>query len=544
MISASHEKHLPLSPRAPISLNQQTSYLWQLNHNRHFGEEGVGYRLFVPSTASLPSSSSTWHSHWQNRSSVLRQLLSSSQMPRKAPQRVAEAGGTEEKDVYPWVMARHHNHNYSTIHRLPNEIIYMIIDCLEDDLVGLFCLRQACCHFRLLIKKYDALKAPARSYRDLSADDKDRLCALLRRDQLCAGCLSKCHYNNNATWGPCSVWNGCKFLSWTQELLYCVGCGCLHPSRAFSTSERGKAWDRRVCIGREGVIRLCKHKHIFWTDIEIHVQDSLGRGLQDHGRIPPLYIVCDEDRECHQWSAKGPRVSFQFRTNRTGDILMSMHMGWSAHRTLTLAHRRRFMYSELRSMFSQLRQAGARFIWPSTHSAPSSPLMEMECFGRPNCVCVSYERLKDEAMDPGSSDGDMNKGFIECMKRGGDGAFSSHQAWSTGLLTESILIERCKRSTPYSCTSLVAKYNRDFRDVMILKKEETGTCEPKEPVKPPHEWFHAVDPGSYRLAADYHHHSNVWPTCKKAWCRNYYRSYQTLKCSSQDVKLHVHCTYS
>ncbi|KAH9237836.1 hypothetical protein K456DRAFT_1940835 [Colletotrichum gloeosporioides 23] len=67
---------------------------------------------------------------------------------------------------------------------------------------------------------------------------------------------------------------GCKTnrtpRSWLSDraraFLYCSGCDRLHPTSVFSIAERQKRSHSRVCIGREGHIRLCEHKTFTWDD--------------------------------------------------------------------------------------------------------------------------------------------------------------------------------------------------------------------------------------------------------------------------------------
>lgn len=58
--------------------------------------------------------------------------------------------------------------------------------------------------------------------------------------------------------------------------LYCSGCARNHPLILFSIHQRSKCDNERLCIGREGYIRLCVHKTIAWSDVENFVAGRTG----------------------------------------------------------------------------------------------------------------------------------------------------------------------------------------------------------------------------------------------------------------------------
>lgn len=53
-----------------------------------------------------------------------------------------------------------------------------------------------------------------------------------------------------------------------QQPTWCSGCGKQHPLLFFSAVQRGIASAHRICIGREGSIRVCAHEAVTWPDVE------------------------------------------------------------------------------------------------------------------------------------------------------------------------------------------------------------------------------------------------------------------------------------
>jgi hypothetical protein len=71
---------------------------------------------------------------------------------------------------------------------------------------------------------------------------------------------------------PCRQFRKCGdrdlVLASFQEQMYCSGCRSHHPRIFFSEAQRAIEKDERVCIGREGHIRLCQHLVLTWSTIE------------------------------------------------------------------------------------------------------------------------------------------------------------------------------------------------------------------------------------------------------------------------------------
>ncbi|KAK7996105.1 hypothetical protein PG991_015572 [Apiospora marii] len=99
----------------------------------------------------------------------------------------------------------------------------------------------------------------------------------------------------------------------------CSGCRILHPAFLFSRRERHKKADQRICIGREGHIRVCAHKTINWEDVE-QIFDNYLEALR-LDRYDPDYqqkIVCSE---C---SLRGWSVNATFPWEGEGNLVRWM----------------------------------------------------------------------------------------------------------------------------------------------------------------------------------------------------------------------------
>ncbi|KAK8113243.1 hypothetical protein PG984_013769 [Apiospora sp. TS-2023a] len=87
----------------------------------------------------------------------------------------------------------------------------------------------------------------------------------------------------------------------------CSGCWTRHPAFLFSILERQKKANQRVCIGREGHVRLCAHKTINWEDIE-KIFDKYLEDLRND-KYDPKYL---QKIACSDCSLRGWNVAATF----------------------------------------------------------------------------------------------------------------------------------------------------------------------------------------------------------------------------------------
>lgn len=182
------------------------------------------------------------------------------------------------------------------IQNLPEELLLEILTYLDD--CSLYLVRQTC---RLFLRlSYDAkfreyykdntdaawLSPPSYPYPYWRMDFVWRMpiaqyqhfYRLLRKDTYCGRC---CQTHENGHFS--------KAKEWLRSQLFCSGCEVFHPRFLFTVDQRTKASSNRVCIGRQGYIRACPHRSIFWSDIE-EFQSELFPGVSDN----QLEINCEE----------------------------------------------------------------------------------------------------------------------------------------------------------------------------------------------------------------------------------------------------------
>lgn len=458
----------------------------------------------------------------------------------------------------PLVTATIHNYIHSLFYSLPDEILLMIFKHLQDDTLAKFCLRRVCTLFRRIIlgstpcRRAASTQMPLwrhpgcgqcfenleQEYRTLETGQKSILRARLRKDTLCAKCLARCEYSNPLN-KP--IWRGCKFSSWPQELLYCSGCSCCHPSRAFSAAEAMKPWDERICIGREGKLRICQHRYITWADIETHVTKSLANNASED-----MTIHCDHPSHKPRPGAQvpehtvcGPRLFLSMHGVERGSWYLMLSIVHKLHALLEPGTGGRFRADHVRSVLSQhLETAGHTFVF-NAWADPQS-LMELRCFGGTHCTCVSYGAESGnphlevaEAERRGETDCDS--GYKACLGTNpGSHYKSSHRSCRGGLFNEWCEVDICSTQLPSQNGGkqcIAAEYDRRIGCSGLMAVEA-------DKLRPGHAWFHALDPDSYALSDEADKHGNLLPKCRDPSCRNYYRLYQTLGCPWKHKTLH------
>ena len=173
-----------------------------------------------------------------------------------------------------------HNATRSPLARLPEDILLRIMEHADD--VSILCLRRTCRTMLWLLssggdktpsKQFDRLfdgafnQGPPRGRKYITKPEKvpeaakDRLRLLLQRDMYCESCRNP------------DLKKAEKKLQ--LKKLYCSGCKRRHPAGHFSQSQRSNK--TRVCIGREGYVRVCQHHTVSWAEIEAFMASSTRR---------------------------------------------------------------------------------------------------------------------------------------------------------------------------------------------------------------------------------------------------------------------------
>ena len=158
-----------------------------------------------------------------------------------------------------------------SIQDLPEELLLEILGFLDHSSVYL--LRQTCRLFLRLscdrqFQQYHdpwmnpMARPPHPSWTKnfmpplLPRDESGQLRRLLRKDKFYDPC------NRTYEDGYSS-----SVKEWLGSQLFCSACEVSHPRFLFATNQRTEAPSKRICIGRQGYIRACPHKNIFWSDI-------------------------------------------------------------------------------------------------------------------------------------------------------------------------------------------------------------------------------------------------------------------------------------
>lgn len=118
--------------------------------------------------------------------------------------------------------------------------------------------------------KYDPFPAPDCNFevldKSISRFQTTReLGPLIRKDLYCQPCLT-------SLVTPWRQYHRKRL----EHPLHCSGCDKNHPNALFSIGQRSKGDKERICIGREGYVRLCPHKTVSWLDIEAWLASRTG----------------------------------------------------------------------------------------------------------------------------------------------------------------------------------------------------------------------------------------------------------------------------
>ncbi|KAK0742106.1 hypothetical protein B0T21DRAFT_345947 [Apiosordaria backusii] len=467
-----------------------------------------------------------------------------------------------------------YNKQYSPLYRVPEEILLMIIRCVEDTVTAL-CIGQASRRLRRLVHDklssgddedsdqfLRCLEKEYENLRENSPDDWNILRFLLRQDRLCSSCLrhselipqmKKHNSSDKMRLDPLQIrsngrgpWNGCKFTSRNPtNTLYCAGCDCNHFARQFSTKQRARDDDKRVCVGREGFLRPCKHRKITWADVEKHMLYQANHKHRS-GLVPTVReLVCDH--ASHQpsiptddWDTSwAPRLIIKGKS--PDDFKVTC--------TLTRTHRLqlndcgRLDAQDVWSMFQTDLQKDAGFLITGA-TANAGIFRAMECFGKSSCTCLTYQ----------SNSTPMNGllgGFKTCPGWAQYAHFSTlllyqdgPHNFSNGTEWISVSLGGSGPREDVGGVTVVVTYTREVGSsgssesryaLQVLKPGRKRATR----LNPPHAWLHALDSDSYTLVEDASAVGHVWPVCRNASCGHYYPVHQKTRCpaNGSDLKL-------
>ena len=462
----------------------------------------------------------------------------------------------------PMVADAFHNITCSPLCRLPEELLFDIIR--RVDWMDLQSLRRSC---RLFLYLYDSTTFSSTHFVDVKGKtglfpgiwnepapeywDKKKLAPLLERDihELCSGC-------RRARAAP--DWER-RYNRLTLEYMHCSGCQCDHPTGLFSAAQRRVAARKRICIGREGCVRLCNHRAIKWDDILPIIRGFRKLNIGNNDRQVRVDIVSchDESHNPEHHSQNTIETSHNYRhpcvtIERFGPNGENMDalLQWNAHMDISALSDGE---SESKAQITptDLSQHLGRFRHKNGVAESLAPkssrgrLVEMNCFDPNLCRCLYLSGLEEISRDwPLASLGqdkenrcrvhpDMalkallpDRSYGDGSRPGGKEQVGAHRTQIRVALGSSVVvsIDPCKSGN--SC--LQVSYVRLIRLWVRRRDSRLVTAG----------WYQATDPDSYNLVDDKESLGITW--CRQEGCLNYFRGLR--KNIIRPIEMHLICT--
>ncbi|KAK0724118.1 hypothetical protein B0H67DRAFT_549972 [Lasiosphaeris hirsuta] len=165
-----------------------------------------------------------------------------------------------DDDPPAWLRNQQTNAENSWLYRLPTEILLEIRKHTDD--VTRAAMRNTCSMFLTLVA--DLPSHEACTFRDIlggifvSSRDRKEVQAMLKRNLSgkCDECRAFCHSGRYD-----------KTIRHFRKREWCSGCRRSHARFYFSAAQRALPPTERVCIGREGRLRLCDDQHVTWSGL-------------------------------------------------------------------------------------------------------------------------------------------------------------------------------------------------------------------------------------------------------------------------------------
>jgi len=431
-------------------------------------------------------------------------------------------------DMHPLIAAAFHNKTKNPLCRLPESILLRMMKTLDP--VSIECLRRCSRIFLALFP--DICTSPAQyiwckrypwpvSLLPLRPEEKVALLSQLSRDSYCNDCYTA---RQRSDWQE-------RLRSMTEVYLHCSGCSADHPVCLFSAQERQKPCYKRLCIGHEGLWRVCEHKTISWQQVVAQAVKQTRR--VDWKSDLGLQMVTCGDRShvvhCSRLSSFFAKRTWcdHFPTLRTycygivGDKrFLELETTWSGHINHTV------QASELHHRLGRLEEQAGRFICP--RATPGKGAAASLC--DPNdCDWVCYPGRKSTGYRRPHSAKTSNP---VCHR---DRVFSlskqikKHEVVSSSFTHSSGRYCWYNDRNPFGiyggphlsaevvvCPKSNTCLNVGFRSSIVIPCNMEGI-----PSSMSRNWLQVLDPDSYRLTEDKEGFGIYW--CKSETCQNYYR---------------------
>lgn len=357
---------------------------------------------------------------------------------------------------------------------------------------------------------------------DAPPAELDEAASRLRRDLLCVNCQRG--YTNRKKHGL-SV--ACKFSTYEgdNQWLHCSGCKVDHLSTVFSTDEAKKPCNERLCIGRQGYVRLCEHEVITWADIEARVNQALREFI---GGLDVMIMF----KRCQTQNPElGRKLNREVRDHHS--ILMSISgtpevsglsvglgLSWMVNfenaTTQTTGDSEPLSAEEFKVMAQALRLGGAASIMPA--EGPSH-IPEMDCLSA-SWDCNRFRlwpRVLEEHPTPLTSIKLLPEDRCASKHTGTDVPCTGlHTATTMSSLTSDGLVITAPRGLP-----IVPEDDLSFNYSKSIPANEKNTDvydNDGVTLTPSHDWYHAMDRSSYPWQGG----CGALESCENQSCRNYY----------------------
>ncbi|RMJ02469.1 hypothetical protein CDV36_015262 [Fusarium kuroshium] len=410
-----------------------------------------------------------------------------------------------EKSMNPLAARTQYNFENSPMYSAPDEILLMAMRYLDDeDKAAFFSLRQVS---RPGGRRGDPVQL-------------DEAASRLRRDLLCASCQRG--YSNRKSHGLSAA---CKFGTHEQdkEWLHCSGCKVDHRSTVFTSEEKMKPQNERLCIGRQGYVRLCEHEVITWTDIEA----CLAQARREPSTRPRKLVeirVCEIPGSGHK-----QRLGYNISGRHEATLLcadtpefarfnFSLQLKWRVHLERVAAPEmgmsRPPTTEEMQAMAQVLRLEGAGSILPA--EGPFH-LPEMDCFSAPwDCCRLRHGVQKGAEQATSKPITRLPLEEIWTSEHAVDGTCTGPHAasipsWRGGLR----LAIRSWRGPLFRESGLEFTYGKIFS---VDDKKTNVYGADGVTLTPNHDWYHAMDRNSYSWQGG----CGALESCENRSCRNHY----------------------
>jgi len=461
--------------------------------------------------------------------------------------------------MHPLIAAGFHNRTKSPLCRLPQAVLTRLLQ-LSDN-VTVECLRRCS---RLFLR----LAPAARPAGDFSRKHGDRhpwptseqqwlpgesetFLDLMTRDEYCAGCLAA---RRSPDWQS-------RVEALTKTYLHCSGCDADHPACLFSARQRVKERSKRVCIGHEGHVPLCKHVKVSWSMILKAAERRLPIRTQGGKWKDPVETRCWSMG--HSWTCRYrwlPRLGFEVVPQRCpklylaaccpskptlsvaymiyvpseeellpryGEVMLQVTLAWSGHLSLTTRPDGRYEAEDMGRGIRDLYRQEGHIICPPLAPGPAIGSR----LGDPcRCDCLEYSgkmtsgweqppvtwRLEETCRtsqtlgischNPKRMDHDSVRREHGSSKR----RCYNHWTKFSGLeeyYAQSADIIRCNRGNGCMTVTYKTRFGLPLDGGRIRRMDRT--------------WYQTLDPDSYKLTEDSDGFGVYW--CKAQGCRGYYR---------------------